>query len=167
MPGSNSETWGRFCDGLGSNILVQYSAGPIITLHGRITGREYIDRLGIRVHPTIQTLSLNNSAVFQNDNAPIHTAGTVQSWFEEHEGELQNLIWPALLPDLNITEPLQSILEQRVRNRFPPPISLKQFEDVLQEEWYKIPPETVQNLCESIPRRIALVLEAKGGPTPY
>jgi hypothetical protein len=45
MPGSSSETWGRFCDGLGNNIIVQYSVGPIITLHGQITAREYVDRL--------------------------------------------------------------------------------------------------------------------------
>jgi hypothetical protein len=31
----------------------------------------------------IQTLFPNNDAVFQDDSAPIHTAGTVQSWFEE------------------------------------------------------------------------------------
>jgi hypothetical protein len=79
MPGSNSETWGRFCEGLGSNIVVQYSVGPIITLHGRITAREYVDRLGNQVHPMIQELFLNNDAVFHNDSAPIHTAGTVQS----------------------------------------------------------------------------------------
>jgi hypothetical protein len=30
-----------------------------------------------------------------------------------------------------------------VRNRFPPPTSLKQPEDILQEEWYKILLETV------------------------
>jgi hypothetical protein len=53
-----------------------------------------------------------------------------------------------------------------VRNRFPPPTSLKQLEDVLQEEWYKIPIETAQNLYKSIPRTVA-VLKAKGGPTPY
>jgi hypothetical protein len=58
-------------------------------------------------------------------------------------------------------------LEARVRNRFPSPTSLKQLEDILQEEWYKIPLETVQNLYESIRRRIASVLKAKGGATPY
>jgi hypothetical protein len=46
MPGSNSETWRRFCDGLGSNIVIQYSVGPITNLHGRITATEYMDRLG-------------------------------------------------------------------------------------------------------------------------
>jgi hypothetical protein len=41
----------------------------------------------------IQTLFLNNDAVFQDGNAPIHIAGTVQSWFEEHQGE-HHLPWP-------------------------------------------------------------------------
>jgi hypothetical protein len=54
-----------------------------------------------------------------------------------------------------------------MRNRFPPPTSLKQFEDVLGEEWHKIPLDIVQNLYESIPRRTAAVLKAKDGPTPY
>jgi hypothetical protein len=114
----------------------------------------------------IQTLFPNNDAVFQDDNAPIHTAGTVQSLFEEHAGEPQHLPWPAQLPNLNITEPLWSVLETRVRSRFPPPTSLKQLEDVLQKDWYKIPLETVQNLYESVPR-IAAVLKAKRCPTPY
>jgi hypothetical protein len=41
MPAFNSETWWRFCDGLASNIVVQYSVGPI-------TAREYIGRLDNR-----------------------------------------------------------------------------------------------------------------------
>jgi hypothetical protein len=41
-----------------------------------------MDSLGNQVHPMIQTLFPNNNAVFQDDSAPIHTAGTVQSWFE-------------------------------------------------------------------------------------
>jgi hypothetical protein len=109
MPGSNSETRVRFCDGLGTNIAVQYSVGPIITLHGRINAREYVDRLGNQGHPTVQTLFPNNDGVSQEDNASIHTAGTVQSWFDEHEGELQHLPWPAQSPDLKNIEPLRSI----------------------------------------------------------
>jgi len=34
------------------------------------------------------------------------------------------------------------------------------------QEWYGIPLETVENLHESIPRRIQAVLLANGGPTP-
>jgi hypothetical protein len=63
-----------------------YSVGPIVT------ARVYMDRLGNQVHPIIQT-SCPNDAFFQ-DNSPIHMVGTVQSWFEEHEGEL-HLPWPA------------------------------------------------------------------------
>jgi hypothetical protein len=66
MSGSNSETRGRFCDGLRSNIMIHYSVGPIITLHGRIIAMEYV---GKQVHPMIQTLFPNNDAVFQEDNA--------------------------------------------------------------------------------------------------
>jgi hypothetical protein len=88
MPGSNTESRGRFCDGLGSNIAVQYSGGSIITLHARISAREYVERLDNQVHPMIQTLFPNKNAVFPDDSAHIYTAGTVKSWFEEHEGEL-------------------------------------------------------------------------------
>jgi hypothetical protein len=54
-----------------------------------------------------------------------------------------------------------------MRNRSPLPTSLKQLEDVHQEEWYTIPLQTVQNLYESIPRRTVTLLKAKGGPTLY
>jgi hypothetical protein len=88
MPGSSSKTRGRFYDSSGCNIVVQYSVGPIITLHGRIIARECVDRLDNQVHPMIQTL-------FPNNDALIQTAGTVQSLFEEREDELQHLSWPA------------------------------------------------------------------------
>jgi hypothetical protein len=90
MPGSNSETQGTFCDGLGSNIVVQYSVVHIITLHGRITAREYVDKLSNKSNPMIQTLFPYNDIVLQGDSAPIHIAGTIHSWFGEHEGELQH-----------------------------------------------------------------------------
>jgi hypothetical protein len=71
-----------------------YSVSPIITLHARITARESVCMLGNQVHPMIQKL-LPNDVVFQDDNIHIHTAGTPQSWFKQHDGELQHLLWPA------------------------------------------------------------------------
>jgi hypothetical protein len=52
-------------------------------------------------------------------------------------------------------------LELKVRNRLPSSTSLKQLGDVLQEEWYKILLETVQNLYESIPNRTEAALKGK------
>jgi hypothetical protein len=136
-----------------------YSVGPIITLHGRITVWEYVGRLANQVHLMIRTLFPNKDAVFQDDNAPFTHWNCSVMVFEEHEGKLQHLPWPVQSPYLNIIETFWSVLETRVRNRSPPPTSLKQFESVLQE-WYKIPLESVQNLYESIPKRTAAVLKA-------
>jgi hypothetical protein len=147
--------------------MVRYSVEPIITFDGRITEREYMERLSNQVHPMIQTLFQKHNAVFQEDNDPIHTDGTVQSWYEEHEGELQSFPSPAQSPDLNITEKPWSGLETSLRNRFPNPTSLKQLEVVLQEELYKSRLETVQYFYESIPRRIATVLKAICVARPY
>jgi hypothetical protein len=49
------------------------------------------------------------------------------------KGNLAHFPWPAQSPDLNITEPLRLVLQTRVKIRLPPPKSLKQLENVLQE----------------------------------
>jgi hypothetical protein len=87
-----------------------------------------VDILGSQLHPMVQVLLPNNDAVFQDNNSPMHTARSVQSWFEEHEDALQHLLWLAQSPTLNITEPLWSVLESRMRSRFPP-LPLKQLEE--------------------------------------
>jgi hypothetical protein len=115
----------------------------------------------------IRTLLPNQDAVFQYDNPHIHIAGTVQSLFEEHECELQHLPRRKQSLDLNITAPLRSVLEARMKNRYTPLTLLKQLEDSLQEEWYRFLLGTVQNLYESIPKYTAAVLKTKDGPTPY
>lgn len=105
--------------------------------------------------------------IFQDDNAPIHTAKVIRAWFDDHKSQFKHLEWPAQSPDLNIIEPVWSTLEARVRSVYPPPSSLKELERVLIEEWFKIPVETIQKLYESIPRRIEAVIKADGGPTRY
>ena len=143
-----------------------YSADPVITLNDQITASYYVDILGSQVHPMVQMFP-NSAAIFKNDSSPIHKSRSVQSWFEEHEDVLKHFPWPAQSPGLNIIEPLWSVLDSGVRSRFPSPSYLEQLEDVLHVEWYSILLETIQNLYESIQRRIQTVLQADGGPTPY
>lgn len=144
-----------------------YSMGPIIVLEGKVTAHKYLNILADQVHPMVQTLFPDGDAIFQDDNAPIHTAVCVGSWFEEHESELTHLPWPAQSPDLNIIEPVWGILENKVRSRFPPPASIKELASALVEEWHKIDMNVVHDLYLSIPRRVSAVLCTKGGPTPY
>jgi hypothetical protein len=67
-----------------------YSAGPIITPNGRITASDYMGILVNQALPLVQMFP-NNNAIFQGDNSPIHTARSVQSWFEVHENALHHL----------------------------------------------------------------------------
>jgi len=116
-----------------------------------------MDILGTQAHPVVQLLFPNNDANFSRWFAHTHCQKcSVFVWgpWREHEDVLQHLLWLPQLPTLNFMEPLWSVLESRVRNRLPPS-SLKQ----LEEEWYSIPLETIQNLHESIPRRIQAVLQ--------
>lgn len=41
--------------------------------------------------------------LFLQDNAPCYNAKIVQKWFEEHNNEFEELVWPSNFPDLNPT----------------------------------------------------------------
>ncbi len=60
----------------------------------------------------------DGSGLFQQDNAPCHTAETVQEWFDEHE-EFKVLTWPLNSPDLNPIEHLWDVLGKHARSMRP------------------------------------------------
>ncbi|GFV31814.1 transposable element Tcb1 transposase [Trichonephila clavipes] len=49
----------------------------------------------LMVHPFVQTSLPRECPLYQDDNAPIHTAKIVQEWFAEDEGE-GHLDWPSV-----------------------------------------------------------------------
>ena len=64
-------------------VIYWYSAGPIITMNGRIAANDCVDSSSNQVPPMVQMLLPNNDASFQDDISPIHTASCVQSRSEE------------------------------------------------------------------------------------
>jgi hypothetical protein len=71
-----------------------------------LTARGCVDSLDKQAHPMVRMFSPDNDAFLEGDSVLIRTAGTAESWFREHEGELQHLPWPAQLPHLDIAEPV-------------------------------------------------------------
>ena len=103
--------------------------------------------------------------LFQQDNARPHTARVTMNYLEQNN--INVLPWPYKSPDLNPIEHLWDQLDKRVRQRQPPPQTLDQLRQMLQQEWRTIPRNNVRNLIESMPRRWRAVLAACGGHTRY
>ena len=79
--------------------------------------------------------------------------------------KIQLLYWPGNSPDLNPIEHVWNILGKKMEDRKPK--SLKELEERLKEEWVKISPVEIQKLIQSMPKRVAAVIAAKGGHTKY
>ena len=68
-------------------------------LDGRVTSRDYINLLQDKLLPYLDTLEDKEIFIFQEDNAPIHTAKKVAKW--KGENMVISFSWPAQSPDLN------------------------------------------------------------------
>ncbi len=108
-----------------------------------------------------------NSAdiIFQQDNDSKHNANMAKAWFKEHKMEV--LSWPAQSPDLNSIEHLWTHLKLKLGEYQEPPKGVLELWKRMDKEWNKIDSGVCQNLIESMLRRIAAVIKAKGGYIKY
>jgi len=77
------------------------------------------------------------------------------------------LLWPAQSPDLNPIEHLWDVLERQVRARNPHPKNKDELALALTEEWLNIDQTILENLVDSMPRRVDAVIKSRGYPTKY
>jgi transposase len=139
--------------------------GPLVLHSGSVTGAVHAQLLMEHAIPALKTMFPRKNGIFQQDNAPVHTARVAQGVLAE--AKVRTLTWPAYSPDLNPIENLWSVMQENLRKRTPPPSSLGQLRRMVQEEWDALPENLLHNLVESMPRRVNAVIEANGGPTPY
>ena len=75
--------------------------------------------------------------------------------------------WPAQSSDLHPTEYLWQHLKRELGECPEPPKGILQLWERVEQEWEAIPASVCRDLVESMPRRFAAVIAAKGGHTKY
>jgi transposase len=140
--------------------------GYACKIDGKMTGELYTKIMEDELQESLAFYDKDpSSIIFQQDNDPKHKCNKATTWFEDHE--LKVLPWPAQSPDLNPIEHLWTHLKVKLGEYERVPAGILELWERVQVEWEKIEPEVCQNLIESMPRRVAAVLKAKGGYTKY
>ena len=140
--------------------------GYACCIDGRMDAELYMQILGDEFLRTLEYYGLDQSdIVFQQDNDPKHTSRAATRWFQNNNVEV--LEWPAQSPDLNPIEYLWQHLKKQLAKYETELTSMHELWERVEVEWEKIPTQVCIDLIESMPRRIAAVLKAKGGYTKY
>lgn len=150
--------------------------GPLVPLHGTQTARTYIQLLQEHLVPFIlNTLPENGvfDAIFQQDNAPTHTAHIIQNFLEQQEFVVMK--FPPNSPDMNPIEHMWAVLKKELYRRFPDTPDLRGGPEAVRYAlaerlaivWADIGPDTMNALIDSMPRRVQALIDAKGWYTKY
>ncbi|KAG1489995.1 hypothetical protein G6F46_014132 [Rhizopus delemar] len=108
----------------------------------------------------------SSKMVFQQDNDPKHTSKVVKEWIDQQPFEA--LKWPPQSPDLNPIEHMWAHLKRELFHSYEtPPSSMHVLWERIGQTWYAISKEECQKYIESMPKRRAAVIRAKGLWTKY
>lgn len=136
----------------------------LVMIPGNVTGQRYVDEI-LRPHVIPMANRVGPNFEFQDDNARPHRAHVAVNFLAQHG--VVSLPWPAKSPDLNPIEHLWDILGRCVRALQPQPADLPQLAAALQQEWRRLPRETIRRLIRSMPSRCRCCIDARGGHTKY
>lgn len=142
------------------------SNGPLelVVLNGRQTSNDYLALLKDQKNKIAAKLQ-QHQFTFQQDNASIHTAKIIKSWFRDEN--MQVLDWPALSPDLNIIENAWGWLARKVFEGGKQYDNANDLIRAIHHNWNAMPMSIVKNLYKSIPKRLLEVVKLGGKSTSY
>jgi transposase len=159
--------------GGGAKIMVWgciswYGVHDLILLEGSVNAEGYIGVLEENLLPIRQQYFGRRSFIFQQDGARIHTANATMEFLNDQNIEV--LEWPAHSPDLNIIENVWRYRKVKLY-KLQPSANAKELWvnvfEVMEDMWADEMTQRVQNLFESMPRRMAAVIRARGKHTKY
>ncbi|GFT25425.1 transposable element Tc1 transposase [Trichonephila clavipes] len=135
-----------------------------VVANGTMTGQRYIDEV-LLPHVRLFRGAVGDKFVFMDDSATCHRTLAVQDCLDS-EG-IQRLVWPARSPDLNPIENVWDALGRQVAGRNYPPTNKNTLIRALIEEWDKLPQQLLDNVVQSMVRRVECCITLHGGHIPY
>ena len=143
--------------------MTWHAYGPIIELEGPQNQDSYITLLTDVVLPEFE--ASEHELVFQQDNAPCHTARRVLE-FMENRG-MRTLDWPAQSPDLSPIEVLWNVLKERLKVRNPRPRTRPSIIIAIKEIWLELEDHIREKLCMGFRDRMRECIKNKGHLTRF
>ncbi|GFY27454.1 transposable element Tcb2 transposase [Trichonephila clavipes] len=147
-----------------AGIMINGHTRLHVVANGTMTGQRYIDEV-LLPRVRLFRVSVGDKFVFMDDNAKCHRTLAVQDCLDS-EG-IQRLVWPARSPDLNPIENVWDALGRKVAGRNYPPTNKNTLIRALTEEWDKLPQQLLDNVVQSMVRRVECCITLHGGHIPY
>ncbi|GFX01552.1 transposable element Tcb2 transposase [Trichonephila clavipes] len=147
-----------------AGIMINGRTRLHVVANGTMTGQRYIDEV-LLPHVRLFRGAVGDKSVFMDDNATCHRTLAVQDCLDS-EG-IQRLVWPARSPDLNPIENVwdalggKLLVETILRQTRIPLIR------ALTEEWHKLPQQLLDNVVQSMVRRVEYCITLHGRHIPY
>ncbi|GFU16908.1 transposable element Tcb2 transposase [Trichonephila clavipes] len=147
-----------------AGIMINGRTRLHVVANGNMTGPRYIDEV-LLPHVRLFRGAVGDKFVFMDDNATCHRTLAVQDCLDS-EG-IQRLVWPARSPDLNPIENVWDALGRQVSGRNYPPTNKNTLIRALTEEWDKLPQQLLDNVVQSMVRRVECCITLHSGHIPY
>ena len=144
-----------------------YGCGPLVALEGSQNQHTYKDLLENYVLPEIRAAAamFGVDMTFMQDNAPCHKTKLIDRFFDENG--IKTLDWPPQSPDLNPIENLWNWIKQKRQKKFGMPKDKVALINQIMEIWDEVDDKLLENLAQSVERRLDSVIRLGGRQTKY
>lgn len=139
--------------------------GTLCKVDGNINALKYREVLEDQLWPVIARHFPNGDYRFQDDNAPVHRARLITDY--KRDNSVNGMTWPAQSPDLNIIENIWWRIKRTLRKQAQRINTRDELFAAIHRVWDNITLAHVQNLYNSLPRRMQACLRNKGYMTKY
>jgi hypothetical protein len=142
-----------------------YVVGTLTSVVGNLNSEKYINILDDNLWPVIAQHFPTSRYIFQEDNAHAMCLGRTNQW--KTENDTPTLEWPPQSPDLNIIGNVWNVIKTKVQRRIDDIRNAEDLKTVVAEIWTSLQLHYIRGLYDSLPRRLRVVLRARGNITKY